>query len=217
MHSHSLSQRSSLLGSTRQPSHTLGVTKRIRTYNHLAGGRHGAFASKPARSSPGRLTAPADRAGIGRISSAFSYRIVTLRISTAAGHTGLVTNVADPVGIPAYGTYRSPVACRHPGLPASGGRRGHTGQAPANQPAITMIRSRLAPHWDDAEPGAAGGGAPTRSSLRQVLDAAEDVVADCGGHLLLISVFQRLDQRVVLPDRFLVRPPGLRAVRERPP
>jgi len=31
------------------------VTKRVRTYNHLLGGRHGAFASKPARSSSGRL------------------------------------------------------------------------------------------------------------------------------------------------------------------
>ena len=58
---------------------------------------------------------------------------------------------------------------------------------------------------------------PTWSSLRQVLNAAEDVLADDGGHLLLISVFKRPDKRVVLPNRFLVRPPGLRAVRERPP
>jgi len=29
------------------------VTKRVRTYNHLPGGRHGAFGSKPARSSSG--------------------------------------------------------------------------------------------------------------------------------------------------------------------
>src|SRR5580704_2910274 len=58
---------------------------------------------------------------------------------------------------------------------------------------------------------------PTRSSLRQVLNAAEDVVADRGGHLILISVFKCPDKRVVLPNRFLVRPPGLRAVRERPP
>jgi hypothetical protein len=56
-----------------------------------------------------------------------------------------------------------------------------------------------------------------RSSLRQVLNAAEDVVADYGGHLLLISVFKCPDKRVMLPNRFLVRPPGLRAVRERPP
>src|SRR6202035_1385704 len=42
------------------------VTKRIRTYNHLAGGRHGAFASKPARSSPRRLTALSDLVGTGR-------------------------------------------------------------------------------------------------------------------------------------------------------
>jgi hypothetical protein len=53
--------------------------------------------------------------------------------------------------------------------------------------------------------------------LRQVLNAAEDVVADYGGHLLLISVFKCLDKSVVLPIRFLVRLPGLRAVRERPP
>ena len=66
-------------------------------------------------------------------------------------------------------------------------------------------------------PARLAAGRPTRSSLRQVLDAAEDVVADYGRHLLLMSVFQRPDQRVVLPDRFLVRPPGLRAVRERPP
>ena len=58
---------------------------------------------------------------------------------------------------------------------------------------------------------------PTRSSLRQVLNAAEDVVADDGGHLLLISVFKCPDKSIVLPSRFLVRPPGLRAVRERPP
>ena len=59
--------------------------------------------------------------------------------------------------------------------------------------------------------------APTRSLLRQVLDAAEGVVADYGDHLLLISVFKCPDKSVVLPSRFLVRPPGLRAVRERPP
>ena len=53
--------------------------------------------------------------------------------------------------------------------------------------------------------------------MRQVLNAAEDMVADYGGHLLLISVFKCPDKRVVLPNRFLVRPPGLRAVRERPP
>ena len=41
--------------------------------------------------------------------------------------------------------------------------------------------------------------------------------SDYGGYLLLISVFERPDQSVVLPNRFLVRPPGLRAVRERPP
>ena len=58
---------------------------------------------------------------------------------------------------------------------------------------------------------------PPGSSLRQVLNAAEDVVADYGGHLLLISVFKCPDQSVVLPSRFLVRPPSLRAVRERPP
>ena len=58
---------------------------------------------------------------------------------------------------------------------------------------------------------------PTRSSLRQVLNAAEDVVADYGGHLFLISVFKCPDKRGVLPNRFLVRPPGLRAMRERPP
>jgi hypothetical protein len=43
------------------------------------------------------------------------------------------------------------------------------------------------------------------------------VVTDYGGHLLLISVFKCPDKRVVLPNRFLVRPPGLRAVREGPP
>src|SRR6476619_7812225 len=43
------------------------------------------------------------------------------------------------------------------------------------------------------------------------------MVADYGRHLLLISVFKCPDKRVVLPNRFLVRPPGLRAVREGPP
>ena len=45
-------QRSPLLGSTGRPRPHSRVTKRVRTYNHLLGGRHGAFASKPARSSP---------------------------------------------------------------------------------------------------------------------------------------------------------------------
>src|SRR5580704_5870917 len=58
------------------------VTKRVRTYNHLLGGRHGAFASKPARSSPRRLTAPSDLAGIGRTKLAFSDDIVTFRIAS---------------------------------------------------------------------------------------------------------------------------------------
>src|SRR5579859_4198671 len=55
----------------------------------------------------------------------------------------------------------------------------------------------------------------TRSSSRQVLNAAEDVVADYGGHLLLISEFKGPDKRVVLPNRFGVRPPGLRALKLR--
>ena len=37
---------------------------------------------------------------------------------------------------------------------------------------------------------------PARSLLRQVLNAAEDVGADYGDHLLLISVFKCLDKRV---------------------
>jgi hypothetical protein len=53
--------------------------------------------------------------------------------------------------------------------------------------------------------------------LRQVLNTAEDMGADYGDHLFLISVFKCPDKSVVLPSRFLVRPPGLRAVRERPP
>jgi hypothetical protein len=43
------------------------------------------------------------------------------------------------------------------------------------------------------------------------------VVPDYGGYLLLTSVFKCSDKRVVLPNRFLVRPPGLRAVGQRPP
>ena len=58
---------------------------------------------------------------------------------------------------------------------------------------------------------------PARSSLGQVRDAAEYVIADDGGYLFLVSVFKRPDERVVLPDRFGVRPPGLRAAGERPP
>src|SRR5438477_10435113 len=57
------------------------VTKRVRTYNHLLGGRHGAFASKPARSSLRRLTAPSDLAGIDRIRLASSDDRVALRIA----------------------------------------------------------------------------------------------------------------------------------------
>jgi hypothetical protein len=40
--------------------------------------------------------------------------------------------------------------------------------------------------------------------LRQVLYAAEDVVADYGDHLLLISMFKCRDKSLVLPSRFLV-------------
>jgi hypothetical protein len=86
------------------------------------------------------------------------------------------------------------------------------------------IRKHRVPDHDDPVPvrrhGSAGGrgpAVPTRSPLRQVLNAAGDVGADYGGYLLLISVFKCPDKSLVLPDRFLVRPPGLRAMRERPP
>ena len=48
-------QRSPLLGSTGRPRPHSRVTKRVRTYNHLLDGCHGAFATKPARSSRSRL------------------------------------------------------------------------------------------------------------------------------------------------------------------
>src|ERR1035438_594465 len=63
-------QRSPLLGSTERPRPYSRVTKRVRTYNHLLGARHGAFATKPARSSrrtlPRRLLSH-DRVRLGAI------------------------------------------------------------------------------------------------------------------------------------------------------
>src|SRR5215472_856086 len=58
---------------------------------------------------------------------------------------------------------------------------------------------------------------PSRSSLRQVLDAAEDVVPDYAGDPFLIPFLERAHELGVLLDRFLVRPAGLRTVREGPP
>ena len=53
-----------------------------------------------------------------------------------------------------------------------------------------------------------------RLLLRQVLDAAEDVIPDDGRYFFLISPPERFDELRMLPNGFLVRPTGLGPVRK---
>ena len=133
-------------------------------------------------------------------------------LASAAGMRPAATAAADPpldppLMKPGCHGLRVPAPlgrCRDAPAELVRSRQGHTAEGSAD-PKGSLATRRRCP------------AVPTRSSLRQVLNAAEDVVADRGGHLILISVFKCPDKRVVLPNRFLVRPPGLRAVRERPP
>jgi len=135
-------QRSPLLRSTGRPRPHSRVTKRVRTYNHLPGGRHGAFASKPGENFPKKVTAPSHRVMMERNSPLSSNWMVTPRIwslmglrpgdqgrragqrSGRNGHNGRVlgSRPAEPQG------YRPSVQ-----------RRAACTNGPANQPIMMII------------------------------------------------------------------------------
>jgi hypothetical protein len=53
-----------------------------------------------------------------------------------------------------------------------------------------------------------------RLLLRQVLNAAEDMIPDYGSYLFLIPAFECPDELRMLANRFLVRPTGLGPARK---
>src|SRR5208282_1460336 len=140
-------RRSPLLGLTGRPRPHSRVTKRVRTYNHLLGRRHGAFASNPARSSPKYATALYRRITLADALAPFGDGIVTPRTKAAFPPPSRLLVGLLGAARPAPGARPPVVRGRgraprpHPGRTAEA-RKGRPGLRLANRPAMMIITPR---------------------------------------------------------------------------
>ena len=90
------------LGSTGRPRPHSRVTKRVRTYNHLLGARHGAFASKQARSCTKHVAAAVCPGAPEHASYLVGDKMVTPRAGLAAS-LDLTRSLSPQIAAPGHG------------------------------------------------------------------------------------------------------------------